>query len=103
MRPIDKIILGDNQFFGINHMSEEKAQQLAEKFYDINNIFKVYQNAFDAGIRAIMLNSNDRAKDICNHFRNNKSKYADISWYGGVYQGCHGNDENVGGCRNENV
>lgn len=81
MEPIDKIILGDNQFFGINHMSEEKAQQLAEKFYDINNIFKVYQNAFDAGIRAIMLNSNDRAKDICNHFRENKDKYQEINWY----------------------
>jgi len=81
MEPIDKIILGDNQFFGINHMSEEKAQQLAEKFYDINNIFKVYQNAFDAGIRAIMLNSNDRAKDICNYFRENKDKYQEINWY----------------------
>jgi len=84
MEPIDKIILGDNQFFGINHMSEEKAQQLAEKFYDINNIFKVYQNAFDAGIRAIMLNSNDRAKDICAHFRENKNQYSDMAWYPSV-------------------
>ena len=32
MEKIDRIIFGDNQFFGINHMSEEKAQQLAEKF-----------------------------------------------------------------------
>jgi len=81
MKPIDKIILGDNQFFGINHMSEEKAQQLAEKFFDINNIFKVYQNALDAGIRAIMLNSNDRAKEICNHFREHKDNYPEINWY----------------------
>ena len=84
MQPIDKIIFGDNQFFGINHMSQEKAQQLAEKFYDINNIYHVYQMAFDTGIRAVMLNSNDRAKDICEHFRTNKSKYPDISWYPSV-------------------
>ena len=32
METIDKIIFGDNQFFGINHMSQEKAQQLAENF-----------------------------------------------------------------------
>jgi hypothetical protein len=81
MQNLDKIILGDNQFFGINHMSQEKAQQLAEKFYDINNIFRVYDFAFDAGIRAVMLNSNDRATDICNHFIENNGKYKDISWY----------------------
>lgn len=81
MQPIDKIIFGDNQFFGINHMSQEKAQQLSEKFYDISNIFKVYDYAFDAGIRAIMLNSNDRAKEICSYFRTNHTKYMDINWY----------------------
>lgn len=54
MEKIDRIIFGDNQFFGINHMSEEKAQQLAEKFYDIQNIYNVYDIAFDNGIKAIM-------------------------------------------------
>ncbi len=81
MQPIDKIIFGDNQFFGINHMSQEKAQQLAEKFFDVNNIYRVYDMAFDAGIRGVMLNSNERAKHICDYFRENKSKYQDINWY----------------------
>lgn len=81
METIDKIIFGDNQFFGINHMSQEKAQQLAEQFYDDSAIFKVYQIAFESGIRAIMLNSNDRAKVICDYFLTNKSKYSDIAWY----------------------
>jgi hypothetical protein len=81
MQQIDRIVFGDNQFFGINHMSQEKAQQLAEQFYDINNIYRVYDMAFEAGIKAIMLNSNDRAKDICNHFRDNNSRYHNISWY----------------------
>jgi hypothetical protein len=81
MQKIDKVIFGDNQFFGINHMSQEKAQQLSEKFYDIENIYRVYNLAFDAGIRAVMLNSNDRAKDICENFRSNKADYPEISWY----------------------
>lgn len=33
MEKIDRIIFGDNQFFGINHMSEEKAQQLYPSFF----------------------------------------------------------------------
>ena len=81
MQPIDEIIFGDNQFFGINHMSQEKAQQLSETFFDITNIFKVYDQAFDVGIRAVMLNSNDRANDICEHFRMNITKYPAINWY----------------------
>lgn len=81
MQHIDKIIFGDNQFFGINHMSQEKAQQLAEKFYNNSAIYNVYQIAIDSGVRAFMLNSNDRAKEICSHFISNKSKYPDINWY----------------------
>ena len=81
MEKIDKIIFGDNQFFGINHMSQEKAQQLAEKFFNIQNIFNVYNIAIDAGVKGIMLNSNDRAKDIVTYFKNNKGKYGHINWY----------------------
>ena len=81
MERIDKIVFGDNQFFGINHMSQEKAQQLSEKFFDIENIYRVYDIAIDAGVRAVMLNSNDRARQICDHFRENKQKYQDIAWY----------------------
>ena len=81
MQAIDKIIFGDNQFFGINHMSQEKAQQLAEQFFDSSAIFKIYDIAFECGIKAIMLNSNDRAKEICEFFISNKAKYNSLSWY----------------------
>jgi len=81
MQAIDKIIFGDNQFFGINHMSQEKAQQLAEMFYDMTNVIKVYDMAYAAGIRGIMLNSNDRAADICDYFKNNAAKYPGLNWY----------------------
>ena len=78
---IDRIIFGDNQFFGINHMSEVKAQELAEKFNDMQSIFDVYDIAYDCGIRAFMLNSNDRAKYICDYFRENINKYAGMTLY----------------------
>jgi len=81
MEMIDKVVFGDNQFFGINHMSQEKAQQLSEKFYDIYSIIDIYQFAINSGIRAIMLNSNDRAREICTHFIENKSKFPELNWY----------------------
>jgi len=84
MEAIDKIIFGDNQFFGINHMSQEKAQQLTEQFYKVENIFKVYHLAYDAGIRAFMLNSHAKAYDICKYFKENESQFKDVSWYPSV-------------------
>jgi len=84
MEAIDKIILGDNQFFGINHRSQEKAEELLRRFSNLNNIIEVYDNAFDCGVKAVMLNSNQRAMDICDYFRENKSKYSDVTWYPSV-------------------
>ena len=78
---LDKIIFGDNQFFGINHMSEEKARQLSEKFKNLNAITQVLDTAYNCGIRAFMLNTNDRAKDICDYFRENRLRYPDIVFY----------------------
>ena len=78
---MDKIILGDNQFFGINHRSQEKAEEMLKRFGNIDNIFEVYDNAFECGVKAVMLNSNDKAVAICDRFRANKSKYGDIAWY----------------------
>ncbi len=78
---LDPIIFGDNQFFGINHMSEEKAQAQFERFRDVNAIIDVVDIAYDAGIRAFMFNTHGLVKDICDHFRNNPSRYADLKLY----------------------
>ena len=32
---MDRILFGDNQFFGVNHMSEEKARTQSMRFQDI--------------------------------------------------------------------
>lgn len=78
---IDRIVFGDNQFFGINHMSQDKAQERAERFSKLDNIMAVYDTAIDAGIEAIMLNSNDRARGICDRFRADPAKYGHLRWY----------------------
>lgn len=81
MEQLDKVILGDNQFFGINHRSQDKAEEMLKRFSNLDNIFEVYDNAFDCGVKAVMLNSNEKAVAICDRFRANKSKYGDVAWY----------------------
>ena len=78
---MDGIIFGDNQFFGINHMSEEKAQGQAERFKDINSIIQVVDTAYDCGIHAFMFNTHGRVAQLCDHFRANPDRYADLRLY----------------------
>lgn len=54
---------------------------MLKRFGNIDNIFEVYDNAFDCGVKAVMLNSNERAAAICDRFRANKSQYGDLAWY----------------------
>jgi hypothetical protein len=37
---MDKIIFGDNQFFGVNHMSEQTSIKQSQKFKSADDIFK---------------------------------------------------------------
>jgi len=78
---MDRIIFGDNQFFGINHMSEEKAQAQSERFKDINAIIQVIDTAYDCGIHAFMFNTHDHVAQLCDHFRAHPAKYADLRLY----------------------
>ena len=78
---LDRIVFGDNQFFGINHMSEEKAQAQYERFKNVGAIIDVIDIAYDAGIHAFMFNTHGLVKNICDHFRRNPSRYADLKLY----------------------
>jgi hypothetical protein len=78
---IDRIIFGDNQFFGINHMSEDKAMAQAQRFKDTKSIIQVVDNAYDCGIHAFMFTTHDRVAELCDHFRANPNKYSDLRLY----------------------
>jgi len=78
---MDRIIFGDNQFFGINHMSEDKAQALAERFRDVRAILDVVDVAYNCGVHAFMFNTHDKVAEICRHFRANPQRYADLRLY----------------------
>jgi hypothetical protein len=78
---MDRILFGDNQFFGVNHMSEEKARQQAMRFQDLQAIIDVLDIAYDEGIRTFMCTTQDRMVDVCEHFRQNKDRYSDFKFY----------------------
>ena len=72
---MDKLLFGDNQFFGVNHMSEEKARAQSMRFQDTRAIIDVLDLAYDEGIRTIMCTTHDRISEVCDHFRANQDRY----------------------------
>jgi len=78
---VDRVLFGDNQFFGVNHMSEEKARAQAMRFQHLEAIIDVLDAAYAEGIRTFMCTSHDRVSEICDHFRANPQKYADYQFY----------------------
>jgi len=78
---MDRVLFGDNQFFGVNHMSEEKARAQSMRFQELGAIIEVLDAAYEEGIRTFMCTSHDRVADICDHFRAHPEKYPDYRFY----------------------
>jgi hypothetical protein len=78
---MDRILFGDNQFFGVNHMSEEKARAQSMRFQDLGAIIEVLDAAYEEGIRTFMCTSHERVAEICDHFRAHPDKYPDYRFY----------------------
>jgi hypothetical protein len=81
MVKMDRILFGDNQFFGVNHMSEEKARQQAVAFKDTRAIIDVLDAALDTGIRTFMCTTHDRIGEVCDHMRADPARYRDFIYY----------------------
>jgi hypothetical protein len=78
---MERILFGDNQFFGVNHMSEEKARAQAMQFKDTSAIMRVLDGAYDAGIKVFMCTTYDRVSEIADIVRANPSRYPDFEFY----------------------
>ncbi|HSS99851.1 MAG TPA: hypothetical protein VLK33_22610, partial [Terriglobales bacterium] len=74
-------MLGDNQFFAVNHMSEEKARAQALRFQDIQAVIEVIDDAYEIGIRGFMCTTHERVSMICDHVRLNPGKYSNFTFY----------------------
>lgn len=78
---MDRVLFGDNQFFGVNHMSEDKARAQSMRFQDLQAVIDVLDAAYQEGIRTFMCTTHDRVSAICDYFRAHRDKYPDYLFY----------------------
>ncbi|MEE4237795.1 MAG: hypothetical protein V2I51_13840 [Anderseniella sp.] len=81
MVTMDRLLFGDNQFFGVNHMSEEKARAQAMRFQRTDAIMDVLDVAYDEGIRTFMCTTHDRIAGVAERVRANPARYREFQFY----------------------
>jgi hypothetical protein len=78
---MDRVLFGDNQFFGVNHMSEEKARAQSMRFQGLQAIVDVLDAAYQGGIRTFMCTTHERVAGVCDYFREHREQYPDYLFY----------------------
>lgn len=78
---LPRLVFGDNQFFGVNHMSEEKARAQATRFQATRTIISLLDCAYEEGIHAFMCTTHERIAEICEHVRAHRGEYRDFQFY----------------------
>ena len=78
---MDRIIFGDNQFFAVNHISDERSRAQSIKFKNDQAIIRTLDYAIEAGINTFMCTTHDRIANICDYIRSNPDRYEDFMIY----------------------
>lgn len=78
---MDKVILGDNQFFAVNHLSDERSRMQAIRFKDDKTIIDLLDTAMDCGVNTFMCTTHDRIANICEYIRKRPEQYNNFKFH----------------------
>ncbi|HLO59738.1 MAG TPA: hypothetical protein VK179_13405 [Bacteroidales bacterium] len=78
---MDRILFGDNQFFAVNHLSDEKSRAQSIQFRKNDAIIKVLDIAIEEGVKTFMCTTHDRISSVCDHIRANPAQYKGFKIY----------------------
>lgn len=78
---MERILFGDNQFFAVNHISDEKSMAQSIRFKEDSAIIRTLDHAMEAGIQTFMCTTHDRIANICEVIRQHPDKYRDFKIY----------------------
>jgi len=81
MLNIDPIILGDNQFFGVNHKSQDRGRETYEQFKDILEIKKIIHTAMDYGVNGVFFSTHPAVYQITDMIRADPVLKKELSFY----------------------
>ena len=64
MKIFPKIVIGHNNFFGVDHLSKSRGKSRFNYFSDVSNIEEVIDYCIENGAKGMMLSTHERSKKI---------------------------------------
>jgi hypothetical protein len=61
---INSVLLGDNPFFGVDHLSQERAREKADRSQNFNNALQVVKYCFESGANGMVVSTHPKLKDL---------------------------------------
>lgn len=69
MAEIDSVLLGDNAFFGVDHLSNERARIKAAHSQNFDNIYDVIQYSLQLGAKGMVVSTHPKLKELIDYLR----------------------------------
>ena len=64
MAKIEAILLGDNPFFGVDHLSQERARENASRSQDFRNALEVMKYCFNSGAGGMVVSTHPKLREL---------------------------------------
>lgn len=78
---MEKLLFGDNQFFCINHMSEDAPRAEAMRLYRSDATMDMLDTPYDAGIQAFMCTAYDRFAELVACVKADPARHSEFQFY----------------------
>ncbi|RXE55922.1 hypothetical protein ABH15_06860 [Methanoculleus taiwanensis] len=78
---LDPIVLGHNQFIGVDHFSQDRARNRTQTFSETHRIIDVIDCFYDLGGRGMMLSTHPKARDIMDAIGQNPRLAQNMNFY----------------------
>lgn len=77
----ESVLLGDNPFFGVDHLSQERARKKASVSQNFDNAADVIKYCYDAGMRGMVVNTHPNLKELIGRLRRRHDLADKIDFY----------------------
>lgn len=78
---LDEIILGHNQFFGVNHLVAQAGNQREAYFSDVSRIMDIIKFCYEQDVRGLMMSTHERATLVTEEIIKEKENLGDLGVY----------------------
>lgn len=77
----DSIVLGDNPFFGIDHLSNERSRKRSKQYQNFDLAVEIIKSSYELGIRDMMVGTRPRLNELIKSLKKNSNLHKKFKFH----------------------